>query len=195
MIGRVAEVYDLRGAANTAPLTMRRTNMISTEEGICYSPYPRSAYMRETDGVPWGITSFFDRPEDLQMWNIMWLSLPSLDDYLAEPPDRANWDAISKGLDTFLMGMLLRALYDDEDRGDFGDPPIREMLKLPPLEFMRQLRKRPYRTLSAYIEYGEVWMNTMQKRAQLSEEASGKPISFPEKGEKVSNVVSLRRNV
>lgn len=158
--------------------------MVKTKHGIRYSPRPIADYAPVVDGQPTGVMQFYDDERNVATWNLLWLSVPEVDGYLTAPPE--GFKEVTRSLPSLRMGLVLRAFIMD-DKELFGSPPLAEMLRqLPPLEFMRQLRSRPYQDLCLYDAFGEEWMATMLKRAQLSEGGVDKPISE-------SNVVQLRR--
>ncbi len=161
--------------------------MIQLNEGICYSPEPNEAYRCNEHIKGGGLAAFFG--DDLQMWNLAWLTDPNWDLCLnVKPPQEAlispsEIDAIiasrgdlkpaiaslkaelqglnatisslanMKALDPDLAGLVKRALTMDDDIEDWGTPPLRDLLMLPPRAFMLAFSKKDIMCLELTATY------------------------------------------
>lgn len=163
--------------------------MIQLNEGICYSPQPISAYLRPDLFKGDGLVTLFG--DDLQLWNLAWLTDPNWDLWLgirdgkeseqdqdltqaiAElRTDLKNHNEIIRALratDPALIGLCKRALTMDDDLEDWGNPTLRALLKLPPRTFMQAFSKKGIMTLELTATYGQPLLQTMWSRARLSE--------------------------
>lgn len=140
--------------------------MIQLNEGICYSPKPVSAYLYPEIVEGGGLAAFFEG--DLQMWNLAWLTDPMWDHCLTVLTQHDALNLI-RGMDAALMGLVKRALTMDDDLEDFGTPTLRDLLRLPPREFMRQFSRKDVNALELTATYGTPLIQTMWSRARLSQ--------------------------
>jgi hypothetical protein len=164
--------------------------MIQLADGICYSPYPVVSY-RHTEILPsGGLASFFG--DDLQMWNLAWLTDPAWDqNYSANSPTELI--AASKALDNVLAGLCKRSLTMDDDIEDFGTPTLRSLLRRPPREFMRAFSNVNPMALELTATYGSPLMQTMWSRARLSQPIDSKEQEEPQILKAMSNVIPFRK--
>jgi hypothetical protein len=140
--------------------------MIQLDAGICYSPRPNDDYRYTHIIEQGGLASFFK--DDLQMWNLAWLTDPNWDCCLnVQTPDSAL-QALRK-LDAELAGLVKRSLTMEDDVSDFGTPTLRSLLKLPPREFMRKFASYDLMTLELTATYGSPLIQTMWSRARQSQ--------------------------
>lgn len=138
--------------------------MIQLNEGICYSPNPIADYLR-TSAADGGLTAFFG--DDLQVWNLTWLTDPKWDLWLDKDPDRLIQTL--RSMDPTIMGLCKRALTMSDDLDDWGNPPLRDLLRLPPRAFMQAFSKKNIMCLELTATYGQSLLQTMWSRARLAE--------------------------
>lgn len=165
--------------------------MIQLNEGICYSPHPNIDYRYPHIIEGGGLAAFFG--DDLQMWNLAWLTDPNWDYCLDVQGAEQALSALRK-LDPVLVGLVKRAFIADDDVNDFGSPSLRELLKWPPREFMREFTKKDLMSsLELVAAYGPPLISTMWSRARLSQPLTPDPAvaQFVERA--MGNVIQFRR--
>jgi hypothetical protein len=106
--------------------------------------------------------------DDLQMWNLAWLTDPAWDLNFSASTTIELISAI-RALDHVLVGLCKRSLTMDDDIEDFGTPTLRSLLRLPPREFMRAFGGINLMTLELTATYGPSLIQTMWSRARLSQ--------------------------
>jgi len=149
--------------------------MIQHNGSICYSPYPPLDYTGVAgSGNRLGLVKYY--ADDPQLWNLLWLIEPRLDEYLNPSITLDGYTALANTLDHQKFGFAQRALNHDEDLTAFGKPTLRELLTLPPREFMRKLMISNYREVALFEDYGQTIVDTMWGRARISE--PGAPNAF-----------------
>lgn len=128
--------------------------MITIREQLCYSPHPPESYVKDGQGVGGWCKG------DIQLWNLIWLSTPEVDQYLdgvavhllpmyAEG-DRARY-----------IGHVMACLEPEVD----GFERMRQMLNLEPQEFIRQFVKTSFQDSPTFLFHGMPWLETMRGRA------------------------------
>ena len=164
--------------------------MLQLNEGICYSPRPNVDYHCAEFFKGGGLAAFFG--DDLQMWNLAWLCEPGWDNCLNL---RSSNDAIvaMQALDPTLAGLCKRALTVEDDITDWGQPSLRDLLRLPPRDFMRALSAKNLMTLELTATYGTPLIQTMWSRARMSQPitADAEVAQFVERA--MGNVIPFRR--
>lgn len=143
--------------------------MMQLNKGLCYSPKPPEAYLYPEVLEGGGLAAFFEG--DLQMWNLAWLTDPMWDRCL-NVLTLHDAQALIRGSDAALMGLVSRALTMDDDLEDFGDPTLRELLHRPPREFMRVFSSKNLMTLELTATYGTPLIQTMWSRARFAQPIS-----------------------
>lgn len=110
--------------------------------GICYSPKPPKDYL------PYDITYVFFAKHitDMAPWNMMWLTQPSLDQALSLDLDKNKWHhwlPIIESMDATLTGKMAATFILDDADTPYG-MSLRHYLTLPPLDFLKRLKLRPW---------------------------------------------------
>jgi hypothetical protein len=130
--------------------------MITIQNQLCYSPRPPEAYTHNNLGIGNWVKG------DIQLWNLLYLSVPELDQYL---------DGVSvTALPSFMEQK--RASYVGEVMACL-DPKCpshdhtRELLKRDPVDFVKGLVKTPFQILPTYVIHGMKWIETMRERASM----------------------------
>lgn len=124
------------------------------EEGFCYSPLLPWSYGGHTVGH-WGNCA-----GDLQLWNLMWLSLPSIDKYLDHTTDPAT---IWKEIPYRETGSIIATLRGPNCQKIFTD--LRGVLKRNPQQFVRWIYMHKH--LENFPPYHIIpnWLTTVEARA------------------------------
>jgi len=129
------------------------------QKQICYSPYPPTDYSVR-GGKYWaGYGARTPVNSDLAVWNLLWLSEPSVDSLLVWHPD----DVMSAPLDSPILQAAIRTA--DEN---FGTQPVRQSVtSLLPSRFWQQLAAAPKlaRALSLHKLLGAEWFRRVEARA------------------------------
>lgn len=133
--------------------------MILIDKHICYSPEPPMAYTYRGAGHGQLLH------DDLQAWNLAWLTCAPLDHYLETPPEHGMAMVAANGLPEFgLAAMTVK-------RADYTVyPELPYLLSLQPADFLHGLLQGPFRKLLIYQTLGPDWISTIAKRVIRSGE-------------------------
>lgn len=133
--------------------------MLVIKGELCYSPEPPSKY--GADGFGHGVMF----GHDLQLWNLMYLSIPQVDDFL-----RPNVDAqrLYHSMPNSHTGACVSAVRGANHMRLF--PKLRDWLKMPPVLFCTQIDKLKdrYHILAPAVHIPE-WHGTIWTRARIVE--------------------------
>ncbi len=124
--------------------------MLYIKEEICYSPHPPEKYVGPHG---FGLGNSVTYKNDLQLWNLIWMSEPLLDKYLV-----GEVVEMLPGFSATYIGRVGACLYMNEG------PHIRELLRQPPKDFFQGLLKMGFTNLPGYIYYKEEWIEKMRSR-------------------------------
>lgn len=130
--------------------------MIVVDGLICYSPEPPRAYTRDSEGHGVWV-------EDMQQWNLAWLSFPQLDAYVNTEVSIVE---IVATIDSETFGTVVGCAHRNADP---AFPGLHAALGMAPREFMAATFSGPWENLPAYHVLGESWVTTIRNRIKLAE--------------------------
>lgn len=146
--------------------------MIPTSSGLIYSPKHYSLYTRDGDGVGVWVGG------DVAKWNIVWLSVPSVDQYLTP---LAHLE-IAAGLDCRLIGSVM-ALARQEMSPVM--PGLRSALLEDPNGLLNLIDRLPMKDTYAWGIGGQAWLDTLRQRIRFLTGESDVPSKDVAKAERV----------
>lgn len=131
---------------------------------LCYSPLPPSRY-----GGPDGYGHGPYCGSDIQLWNLMWLSIPEVDRYLLTGRDKMDAKHIWGTIPNLYTASVVATLGGRGGKTISGDPvtghPIlRDMLKLTVNEFYVNLWQYPYLEKTHVMKNIPLWMDIVEQR-------------------------------
>lgn len=130
--------------------------MLEINGELCYSPHRPHRYGKGPLGH-----GMFCR-DDLQVWNLLWLSCPMVDRYLKE----SAWE-VARAIPSHYLADAMAALRGQNCIRLF--PHLRGALQMPPLQFVEEVKTMQFQFLPAFLS-DPGWLTTIQARAI---EASG----------------------
>lgn len=131
--------------------------MIRIEGQLCYSPLPPQSYGKR--GAGHGILA----RDDIQLWNLMYISYPILDEYLKPETDAVR---MIQELPMIVIGGPRAALNGQHNQELF--PFLRGALKSPPLSFVQHLWTMQWPLLPMAL-HDSNWIDTVIQRANQIE--------------------------
>lgn len=122
----------------------------------CYSPLPSERYRLE--GMPQDeITTLREHGREDAIWNMFWLSVPSLDNI---PGAGKNWTKVY----TPVPGALGSIISDVS-----GDEPLYRKVLMHPYAFMSFFERQDHSIFDTYAQLGgQRWVDTVMERAELA---------------------------
>ena len=132
---------------------------VMNNKEFCYSPHPASKYCVQGGDYCGGYGVRSVVRNDLAVWNLLWLSDPTVDRLLTWHPD----DVMNAPLDSPILQASIRTA--DEN---LGAQPVRRLVTtLLPSKFVLALKAdiKLARALSLYKMLGTEWMERVESRA------------------------------
>lgn len=127
--------------------------MIQVDGQLCYSPLPPTSY--GTPVLGHGALC----KGDIQLWNLMYLSYPQLDQYLQDGVDHVK---LVRTFDVIVGAGPKAALYGETNMGLF--PYLRDALKQKPSAFLNVLWTMQWPLLPMAM-HDPTWIDTIIARA------------------------------
>lgn len=128
--------------------------MIQVRDQLCYSLHPPESYAINGGGIGLWCKG------DTQLWNLIWLSTPEVDQYLDGVAVHLTPPYVDETRAKYI-GHVMACL----DPGYEDHVIMRQMLKLEPQEFIRAFVKTPFQDTPTFLFHGMPWLETMRGRA------------------------------
>lgn len=122
---------------------------------ICYSPLPIESYCLDAEGMA-SVRSVADLSLAPAVWNLTWLSIPTLDNL---PGAGKEWHKVYLA-PVELQGAIVTDVYEDE--------VLYRKLCMSPVVFLDWWRREDHTIYDAYEVGGKDWVDTVTRRAELT---------------------------
>ena len=133
-------------------------------KSFVYSPHPAERY-RVPVPEACSVRAIAELPHPVALWNMLWLSVPSVDHLLA-PIQGEEWIKWNRGVALSLPPLIRDVVEDDE---------LALMLTRQPDEFIAWFQSQDQTIFDAHDALGDIWVETVLDRAEQAARRLLKP--------------------